>query len=106
MKIKKTKIKNEKINENMQKKINENKKWKLAEKINEKNIRKFKMKIAGRRHNKMKILDYFDGFSTMKNTGHPFWAGEIDEKNFLGRGWHGQLYGICNSVAIKYHNCQ
>ena len=52
MKIKKTKIKNEKINE--------------------KNIRKFKMKIAGERHNKMKILDYFDGFSTMKKHGHPF----------------------------------
>lgn len=30
------------------------------------------MKIAEERHNKMKILDYFDGFSTMKNTGHPF----------------------------------
>lgn len=30
------------------------------------------MKIAGRRHNKMKILDYFDDFPTIKNTGHPF----------------------------------
>ena len=60
-------------------------KWKCAEKINEKNIRKFKMKIAGERHNKMKILDYFDGFSTMKKHGHPFWAGEIDKKNF----WEG-----------------
>ena len=81
MKIKKTKIKNEKIN----KKINENLKWKYAEKINEKNIWKLKTKIAGRRHNKMKILDYFDGFSTMKNTWHPLWAGEIDEKNFWER---------------------
>ena len=33
-----------------------------------KNIRKLKTKIAGKRHNKMKILDYFDGFLTMKNT--------------------------------------
>ena len=72
MKIKKTKIKNEKINENMQKKINEKINEKPAEKINEKNIRKLKTKIAGERHNKMKILDYFDGSSTMKNTGHPF----------------------------------